>query len=108
MTKSMTKTEAFARYGAKATNAQWSWSARAKNAVVLTMWSDKFDWDSKPLTYDGSYEKGDEDQLGNKERLKDLLWARDQCEGRVAVVILKAGQPENGRRTIQDCFTREE
>ena len=101
-----TKTEAFATYGAKLTNLQWSWSARAANAVVLTLWADKFDWKSKPVSYDGTHEPGDLGMPGNRERLEHLLWARDHCDRRVRVVMARRAAVTGERRKIEDIFAR--
>lgn len=100
------KTEAFSSFGAKLTNPQWSWSAKADDSVVLTLWADKFTWKDELASYDGSHEPGDEAALGNKERLRHLVWARDHCEGRIKVVMVKRAATTGTRRTIKEVYPR--
>ena len=47
----LTRTEAFAHFGAKLTNPQWSWSAVTPDgsAVVLALWEDRFLVKEKPI-----------------------------------------------------------
>jgi len=84
------------------------WSARSRdgNTVILALWSDRFRWRDRPLTYDGS--ETDKDYLltqpGACERLENLQWAKANCDGLFRVVMAKA-QNERPRR-IETCFPK--
>src|SRR5215213_6882171 len=53
MQKKWTHTAAFAHFGTKPRNVQWSWSARneATKTVVVTLWQDEFVKKDGRLTY---------------------------------------------------------
>jgi hypothetical protein len=104
---------AFKHFGAVPNNPRWSWSARSPDGktVVLALWSDRFRWKDRPLTYDGS-EPIDRDRWsasrGNQERLGNLRWARDNCDGLFRVVMVIAVDPAAVPRAIETCFPRED
>jgi hypothetical protein len=66
--------EAFAHFRVVSRDRRRSWSARSADGgtVVLTLWSDRFRWKDRPLTYDGS--EADKNyllgQYGGRERLE--------------------------------------
>jgi hypothetical protein len=78
----MTLKDAFAHFGAVARNPRWSWSARSPDGrtVVLAIWEaelrsgfvDTFGWQSN--------------RPGYRERVADLIHARDHCGGLFRVV----------------------
>ena len=91
MSKTWSLTEAFDYFGAKGTNQRWNWSARSDDGkiVVLALWKDVFDYKNKPASYD-TFDLNTEawsDTNGNRERLQQLIWARDNCDGLFRVVI---------------------
>ncbi|MER8743126.1 hypothetical protein NKH54_08570 [Mesorhizobium sp. M1004] len=98
--------ESFACYGAVPINPVWSWSARTsdKSAVVVTLWQDRLFRQGGQLFYDDVAidTKDWSPRLGNKERLENLRWARDNCDGRFRAIIRIArdvnAQPRKGRR----------
>ena len=105
-----TLSEAFASFGVKGANPRWSWSARSGDGktVVLALWQDEieFDKDEKKLTYHG---KALEDaqslqRPGNRERLKNLKWAKENCGGIFHVVIAIAKDPLAEVKEIEECF----
>jgi len=87
--------DAFAEFGAKATNPRQTWSARneADKIVVLTMWADSFD--PAPGSAFSSFNHPSlahwQNARGNKDRIKNLKFAQEHCGGlfRVVVVIAK-------------------
>ncbi len=113
MAKKWTLSGCFALYGAKAKNPRWSWSARTPDnkTVVLTLWEDyltpgpdntsvyenvgdgSLEWTSRP---------------GNRERLENLRFARDCCDGLFRVVSVKAKDKNAKPRRIVECYPREE
>jgi len=80
---------AYARFGAVLRNPQWSWSARTANgAVVLTLWRDEFNYQTRPASYDlRGHPRLPEwsNRPGNRERIENLKWARDHC--RMAAIL---------------------
>jgi hypothetical protein len=111
--KKYTRTEAFAEYGAKGKNARWSWSARNEDEkiIVLTLWQNELIRDGKNLAY---YSKARKDavewsnKLGNKERLENLKWCMENCDGRFRVVIAIAKDDKAVPRSIKECFPKKE
>ena len=94
-TQRWTKERAFAHFGAKATNSRWGWSARSADGatVVLTVWDDEFDPDKPGATIDmfGHKNRGRwSTALGNRDRIKNLTHARENCGGLFHIVVATA------------------
>ena len=87
----------------------YSWSARSKDgkAVAISMWVDGIDNSVSPMTY-GSIGKEDisnwEWRQGNKDRLEDLIWARDHCRGRLKVIIAVPEDLDAKTRKVAYCW----
>lgn len=104
--------EAFRRAGVTLKNPRWSWSGRTRNGetVVMTLWKDLFDYRARPITYSNA---GLEnlavwvDRPGNKERLENLKWARDCCDGLFRVVVVTAKDTNAEPREIEDAYYHE-
>jgi hypothetical protein len=45
---------------------------------------------------------------GNRERLENLIWARDHCAGEFRVVMAIAKDTSADPREIRDCFPKED
>ena len=99
--------DCFESYGVKPRNPRWSWSARSSDGslVVLTLWLDEFS-DAGRVYVASKEERGDGwlKRPGNKERLENLRWARDHCDGRFSVVITKAKDTLASPRAIAECY----
>ena len=100
---------AFATFGAKGRNQRWSWSARSDDGktVVLALWKDQFDYTSRPVAYDTIGRPdlpGWTDALGNRERIENLVWARDHCDGMFSVVIAVAEDVSARPRSISVSY----
>lgn len=111
MSKSWTLSDAFAHFGAAGTNPRWSWSARSEDGktVVMTLWQDIFNFKTRPISYD-TYDHGTEvwtDTPRNRERLENLIWARDHCDGLFRVVVTVAEDVNVYPRKIEECFPQE-
>ena len=92
MAENWTLANAFADFdGARARNPRWAWSARSPDGrtVVITHWEDRISDDGNTVTY---YDPGETRRLrhGNKDRIKNLIWARDNCDGLFRVVMVAA------------------
>lgn len=102
-----TKKSAFAHFGAKATNSRWGWSARNEDGttVVLTVWDDEFDPDEPNAKIDMFGHRNLrrwQHALGNKDRIKHLKLARDNCGALFHIVVATArdvnASPRSTRR----------
>ena len=103
MSERWTRREAFAYFDAVCANPRWSWSAKSLDGktVVLTMWKDEIASENSSSVYESSPRNLlTEKRPGFSERLAHLKWARDNCDSRVRVVILK----KDSRGGIAECF----
>jgi hypothetical protein len=109
VTKKLTRSECFARFGAVCTNPRWSWSARSPDGktVVVTMWQDEIKGSGGTLVYESRPRLREKKRHGAIERLENLKWARDHCEGLVRVVIAIAKDVTADPRTAIDWFPKE-
>jgi hypothetical protein len=108
MPKKWTLAESFAHFGAVGNNPRWSWSARSPDGktVVITLWEDRLIYSAGIVTYDEAEREklpGWTERPGNRERLENLAWARDNCTGVFRVVITKAKDVNVSPREIADC-----
>jgi hypothetical protein len=103
--------KAFAAFGAAGKNQRWSWSARTPDdqTVVMTFWKDAIDYGSNPISYstfDSPRLHLWKDKPGNRERIENLKWARDHCDGLMKVVIIEAKDTNANSREIADCIVQ--
>jgi hypothetical protein len=101
---------AFQAYGARGKNPRWSWSARTPDGqIVMTFWNDQFRREGSRLVY-STIGRSDlpewQDLPGNRERIENLLWARDHCDGFLKVVVVIAEDPNASQRKIADSYPR--
>lgn len=95
MDKKYTMTEAFAYFGAEATvHIRQAWSARSADGrtVVLALWKEGVQDDGRNVFTDCFRgEKLDQwiDKHGNKDRIENLAWAEDHCDGLFRVVMVQ-------------------
>ena len=91
------KIEAYASLGAELKNERWSWSGHSadETTVVVTLWQDKI----RPVEGGIRYDIFDDPELeswrtkrGNRERIRDLVLARDRCGGLFRVVVGRANE----------------
>jgi len=109
MTKKTGLAECFRRYGAQGRNPRWSWSARSADGqiIVLTLWKDGISVTEGVTRYDSFDPTGQArwiDTPGNRERLENLKWARDNCGGFFRVVITVAKDIHAVPRSISECY----
>jgi hypothetical protein len=104
----MGKNSAFEFYGATPTNVRWSWAAkRPDGAIVVTLWTDEFDYSTKPPTYAKSRANPENDwreRQGNQEQKRLLADALDHFDGEFFVVINRPRKPISDPRKIEDSF----
>jgi hypothetical protein len=100
--------EAFRAYGAKGSNPRWSWSARTPDdQIVMTFWKDLIHSGGDHLSYSIF---GRPDRIhwkanpGNSERIENLKWAKEHCDGLMRVVIVVAEDTEANPRKIVDSY----
>lgn len=96
----------FEHFGAVCKNPRWSWSARSPDGktVVMTMWEDEIVWDGLKATYQSRVRIRTDKRPGEIERLDNLKWARDYCDGRVRVVRMTARDEKADPRNIATCY----
>ena len=91
------KIEAYASLGAELKNERWAWSGHSadETIVVVTLWDDKI----RPVEGGIRYDIFDDPDLeawrtkrGNRERIRDLVLARDRCDGLFRVVVGRANE----------------
>jgi hypothetical protein len=103
--------QAFAAFGAAGKNPRWSWSARTPDdqTVVMTFWKDAVDYSSDPISY-STFDNPRlfiwKDKPGNRERIENLKWARDHCNGLMKVVIIEAKDINTEPRSIASCIVQ--
>ena len=91
------KVEAYAALGAALKNERWAWSGHSEDeaVVVVTLWADKLRAVPGGFRYD-LFEAPDLEawrtKRGNRERIRDLVLARDRCDGLFKVVIGRANE----------------
>lgn len=99
--------EAFSFFGTKLRNARAVQSARneADKTVVLALWRDGLDYSKPPAVSYRLHRNGVEvaDWTAmpvNRDRLADLQWAQEHCQGCFRVVIIEATDPTAEPRVI--------
>lgn len=107
-----TLTKAYEYFGAKPVNPRWSWSAKSSDGrvVVLTIWEDEVKILNGTMVLDvyGNPRLADwTNRIGNRERIRNLLWARDQCGGLFRVVMNRAKDINASPRSILATFPHE-
>ena len=104
----MKLSECFAHYGATGKNKRWSWSARSPDGktVVLTLWKDRLVIRDGEVSYAdvGVDTRSWQGRPGNRERLENLIWARDNCGGFFRTVITVAKDTNERPRRIHECY----
>jgi hypothetical protein len=106
MAKKWTHTAAFAYFGTKPRNVQWSWSARSDDGktVVVTLWQDEFKRQGNKMVYarPGNLEEPDT-RPGHVEMMQNMQWAIDHLDGRVNVITAIAKDKNAKPRSIAEC-----
>lgn len=104
----MRLSECFSYFGAKGKNPRWSWSARSEDGriVVITLWKDRLSLGGGVVLYNdiGIDTRAWVNRPGNRERLENLRWARDHCDGYFRAVVVVAEDPDVQPRRIVDCY----
>lgn len=100
-----TRQACFEHFGAICRNPRWSWSAKSKDGktVVMTMWEDEIDWDGPKAIYQSRARIRTRKRPGETERIANLKWARDHCDGLVRVVRMTAQDVKANPRRIATC-----
>lgn len=107
MPRKWTRRECFEHFGASCKNPQWSWSAKSADGrvVVMCMWQDEIKREGDRMVYQSlTPRRGEQNRPGAKERLDNLKWAREHCDGLVRVVVMRAKDTKEDPRSIAECF----
>ncbi len=106
MAENWTLRDAFAHFdGARARNPRWAWSARSPDGrtVVVTLWKDQISDDGNAVIAHYGGETG-KLRLGNKDRVENLIWARERCDGLFRAVMIVAKDIKARPRSIAKCY----
>lgn len=107
MAKKGTHTAAFAHFGTKPNNVQWSWSARNEDTktVVVTFFQDEFRREGGRLVYSRPREAAIalSSSPGHRELTRNLIWARDNCDGELKAIVAIAKDRTSIPRSIAEC-----
>jgi hypothetical protein len=102
--------DAFGSFGAVPANDRWAWSARSPNGdvVVVTWWRDEIGRrpDGK-LVYDCRNRPNLhlwQNRVGNRDRIRNLIHARDHCDGHFRIVWCKARDPREPTRVAVERY----
>ena len=107
MPRKWTRRECFEHFGALCKNPQWSWSAKSADGrvVVMCMWQDEIKREGDRMVYQSlTPRRGEENRPGAKERLENLKWAQEHCDGLARVVVMRANDTKADPRSIAECF----
>ena len=107
MPRKWTRSECFEHFGALCKNPQWSWSAKSADGrvVVMCMWQDEIKREGDRMVYQSlTPRRGEQNRPGAKERLENLKWAREHCDGLARVVVMRANDTKADPRSIAECF----
>ena len=108
MAKKWTHTAAFAYFGAKPRNVQWSWSAKSDTGkIVVTLWQDQFTKGPDGiLTYkrEATGANQGDARLGFHELMDNLSYAQANSQGVFNVIVAKAKDLAAHPRSIERCF----
>lgn len=109
MTKKWSHKACFDSYDVKPANPRWSWSGKSDDGktVAVTCWQDRFE---KGIDLYRSHthlgEIGWQSRPGHNELIRNLAWARDNCDGVVRIIIAAPVDPKASPRAIKECFPR--
>lgn len=108
MSKNYTLKDCFEFFDTRARNTRTSTSARSDdgNTVAIQLWKDKLVYKKGQATYrdDGIDDDVSGDRAGFAERLENLIWVRDHCDGFFKSIILTPEKTDDEVRTMRDCF----
>jgi hypothetical protein len=104
MGKKTTLAGAFAHFGTIARNPRWSWSAVSpdQKTVAVTLWEDQISADGSVDFFGHPKLDRWQSQPGNKDRIRNLKIARDNCDGLFRVVRVIAKDVQAIPREIAD------
>ena len=71
----------------------------------MCMWQDEIKREGERMVYQSlTPRRGEQNRPGAKERLDNLKWAREHCDGLARVVVMRANDTKADPRSIAECF----
>lgn len=109
MPKRLSHTETFEFYGVVPRNTRWSWSGRSPDGlrVAVTLWQDRFEDGGRTYRSWKTDRPGEwRSRPGFVELIDNLVYARDQLNGRVHVILAIAKDKVVTPRSILRSFVQ--
>ena len=108
MTKSWSHKACFNSYDVRSADPRWSWSGKTDDGktIAITCWQDRFEKGVdlfRSHTHFG--ETGWESRPGHNELIRNLAWARDNCDGVVRIIIIATPVDPNASPPLPPHFT---
>ena len=103
---STTKKDAFAQFDVIQKNERWSWSgiSQDEQTLVLTIWSDQYQWNKGSRIFEWSTFGCDNERwrhdVGNTHRIADIQYALTHLEGRFRAIKVEPDQNQLPERVI--------
>ena len=88
MSQKRTHKSCFEHYKVVPGNPRWSWSGRSADGktVAVTVWQDRFeDGIDRYRSHTHLGDEGWKSRPGHNELIRNLAWARDNCDGVVSI-----------------------
>lgn len=106
MARTTTLASAFEHFGTRARNPRWAWSAVSPDlkSVAVTLWEDQIAADGSVDFFGHPELERWRSQPGNRDRIRNLIIARDNCDGLFHVVVIKARDISEFPRRIKDRY----
>jgi len=105
-----TRKKCFDHYGVDYGNERWSWSGRSADGsvVAMTFWQGELSVKDGRFSYASRPRREEKRRPGGTERLRNLQWARDHCDGIVRVVMAIAKDPSADTREAKSWTVRDD
>jgi hypothetical protein len=100
---------AFDYFGVIPKNRRWSVSGRSPDGqtVAMVFWQHRLNYKTKPISYShfGWHQLLNHNrEPSTMERIQNLIWARDHCDGLLKVIIGVPNDPNDVGRGMKEAF----
>jgi len=102
--RKFTRTAAFQFYNTKPRNPFWSWSARSKHELVVTLWKHEFQGPAGNMVYSKNNLQDWHTGTGSRAFIQDLAWALTHCGGLVRVIVVVRDESALPAIRASECY----